>query len=300
MSAEEIANYLKINVKNVYQFAKNGEIPATRIGNKWLFPRRIIDEWIDSSARRNVRATTLDYSDMLLSIGSNDPFWEILSNELIQRPYNTIVPYASVGSCDGLRALERGKALLAGIHLYDPDTDSYNTPFLSRYLPGSRVSLIHLFNRRQGLILKSGNPKGIRSIRDLARSDVVLVNRRAGSGTRLLLDSCLSKEGIPPESLQGYDREVDTHYGLAMAVRDGGADAGIGIEIAARACGLDFIPMKEESYDIVVRSEYMVLPSVRAMLDFMQSRRFKDIMRYLPGYDLHGSCSPIWEGTVRQ
>ncbi len=298
MTADEVAAYLKINLKSVYHFANHGDIPATRIGNKWLFPKRIIDEWIFDSAKKNVRSATLDYRDILLSIGSNDPFWEILSNELIRKPYDTVVPYASVGSAEGLRALGAGKALLAGIHLYDPATDSYNRPFLPQHLSGRRVTLIHLFNRRQGLMVRGGNPKSIRSVKDLTRSDVSLVNRRQGTGTRQLLDFYLTNEGFASDAVRGYDHEVDTHFELALSILEGKGDAGIGIEIAARYSGLDFIPLKEESYDIVLLNEYLNLKPVQVMLDFVKSQRFRKIMEGLPGYDISDRCSSLWEGTV--
>lgn len=298
MTAEEIAEYLHISVKNVYQLANHGSLPATRIGNKWLFPRQIIDSWIFESARKNVSRHLSDLKDVFVSIGSNDFIWEILSDEMHQHPYSIALPHASVGSTGGLQAVHDRKAHGAGIHLYDAATGIYNTTFLSRYCPGDTVTLIHLFNRHQGLIVQHGNPKNIRGLQDIARSDVRFFNRREGSGTRVLLDAFLEKEKIPAGEISGYDSGANTHFELAMAIRSSFADAGIGIEAAAALYGLDFIPIQEEHYDLLVLNEYLDDTSFGVLFDFLKSRKLRNRLASLPGYNLNSIGSVVWEGAV--
>ena len=298
MTAEEIAEYLQISLKNVYHLANNGSLPATRIGNKWLFPRQIVDNWIYDSARKNISPHLSESHDVFVSIGSNDYIWEILSDEMHQHPYNLALPHASVGSSGGLRAVHERKAHGAGIHLYDAAAGVYNTTFLSRYCSGDTVTLIHLFNRRQGLIVPPGNPKSISRMQDIARKDVRFINRREGSGTRVLLDAFLEKEKIPAGEISGYDTSVNTHFELAMAVRNGSADTGIGIETAAAVSGLDFIPIQDERYDLIVMNDYLNHMSFGVLYDFLKSKKFRSRLTALPGYDLNEIGTVVWEGKV--
>ncbi len=169
---------------------------------------------------------------------------------------------------------------------------------LPKYLAGHRVSLIHLFKRRQGLIIPAGNPKQVRSIADMTRPDVLMVNRQEGSGTRVLFDALLEKEGISPDGIRGFDNAVNTHYELALLVHRGDADVGIGIESAARTLGLDFVPIMEENYDIALLQEYLNMRQVRMALDYMATGNFRKKVETLAGYDMTDCCTPVWEGRV--
>ncbi len=298
MSAEEVADFLNLNIKKVYQLAGEGLIPAARVGGKWIFPKAVLEEWIHESARQNLKTRPPLQDRILVVIGSNDIVWETISTELIKTPYHLITPYANVGSVEGLQALGDRIAHVAGVHLFDPATEEYNIPYLSRYLPGFDVSVINLFYRDQGLILQKGNPKNIRGIADLARSDVSIINRQEGSGTRILLDHLLMKNGISPDSVTGYSRAVTTHIELAIKIKRGAADTGIGIKAAARAVDADFISLKDERYDIVIPRENIQLKSVQAFLDIIKSDRFHSLLDRMEGYDLRDSGKIMWEGTV--
>jgi len=298
MNTKEVASYLGLNEKRIYQLAKLGEIPATRIGGKWIFPRALMDQWILDRAKGNLKGETKVPSHILVVMGSNDFAWEIVGHMLQDAPYHMVVSLANVGSTGGLIALEQGLAHVAGIHLFDPGTGKYNLPYLSKFLPGKEVGVFHLFVREQGLMVKRGNPLKIRGVEDLVRPEVRFVNRQKGSGTRLLLDYELKRHGVLPEEVHGYHREVDTHLAVAMEILRGKADCGMGVDSMTRSLGLGFIPIRGESYDLVVLKENMDLPQVKSLLKVIRSGEFREALEGVGGYGLEGTGEKIWEGVA--
>ncbi|HEX3014997.1 MAG TPA: molybdopterin biosynthesis protein [Desulfobacteria bacterium] len=222
----------------------------------------------------------------IVVIGSHDQALDILGDVLHSVHPNYYLSSAHVGSLGGLLALRRGEAHLAGIHLLDEQTGEYNLAYLAKLLPGIPVKLINLSYRSQGLMVRAGNPKCIRDLRDLTRPDLQFINRQAGSGTRLLLDQKLKQEGLNPDRIQGYAREEFTHMAVAVAVASGAADCGLGVLSAARALGLEFIPVAEERYDLCILQEYLNQPHVQALLAVLESAAFKQRVLALGGYDL--------------
>lgn len=222
----------------------------------------------------------------ILLAGSHDNSLDLLANELKARFPQYTLSTASLGSLGGLLALKEGEAHLAGSHLLDPSTGEYNSSYVERYLPGRELIVMNFLYREQGLMVFPGNPKGIRGIEDLARKDVRFVNRQGGAGTRILLDLKLGEAGISPSQVQGYERVEYTHMAVAMAVRARRADVGLGILAAARALGLDFIPMERERYDLIIPLPFMNLPGVRALLEVMGEKSFKEKVKALGGYDV--------------
>jgi putative molybdopterin biosynthesis protein len=192
---------------------------------------------------------------------------------------------ANVGSQGGLVALKRGEAHLAGSHLLDPQTGEYNLKYIRQYLPDVPVRLVGLVKREQGLIVRPGNPKGVRSLQDLAREEVAFINRQRGAGTRVLLDYHFDKLGIAPESVRGYAEEEYTHLGVAAAVASGRADCGLGIPAAAQALELDFVPLFHERYDLVIPQIYAQSDLLAPLFDLLGLQAFQNAVRALPGYD---------------
>jgi putative molybdopterin biosynthesis protein len=168
----------------------------------------------------------------------------------------------------------------------DPETGEYNIPFIRKYMPGMAVKVVRLVTRQQGLIVARGNPKGLGAIADLARSDIVFVNRQRGSGTRVLLDHNLDRTAIVPESIRGYEREEYTHLAIAAAVAGGRADCGLGIAAAAAALDLDFLPLFSERYDLVMPCEHAASELLAPLLDQLRDGSFRDEVSRLPGYDV--------------
>ena len=195
-----------------------------------------------------------------------------------------------VGSLDGLVNLRQGLCQISGSHLLD-ESGEYNTPFIRHLFPDRDVEIITLAHRTQGLILTGGNPKGIKKIADISRPDVRFVNRNSGSGTRLWFDAELKKLKIPAERIKGYDRAVRTHSEAASAVRSGGADAALGLQAAAFQHGLDFIPLFEERYDLVLPREHQ--KTLMPLLDYLQTADFRNSLALLTGYDAAHSGEQI-------
>lgn len=236
----------------------------------------------------------IDYT--LVCIGSHDNTLDVVYNFLRRKYPHISLSSAHVGSMGGLIAIKKGEAHLAGTHLLDETTGEYNIPFIKRILPERSVVLVNLVYRIQGFIVKKGNPKNIFSFSDLTREDVVFINRQAGSGTRLLLDKHLKDLGINPSQIRGYDQEEYTHMGVAQAVASGRADVGLGIYAAAKALDLDFIPLAEERYDILIPKEFLDLEMVQAFLDIIRNdEEFKKMVVNLGGYDVRHMGKIIYE-----
>ncbi len=238
----------------------------------------------------SVKVKLLRRRDELLNtivfIGSHDNTIDLLANTLKRHYPSYSLSSANVGSMGGLLALRRRECHISGTHLLDEETGEFNIPFIKRILAGESVKVINLVYRQQGLMVKKGNPKSIKGFQDLLREDVVFINRQRGSGTRLLLDKCLRDLGIDPAGIKGYDMEDFTHMSVASKVATGVADAGLGIYSAAKAFDLDFIPVAEERYDLLILEEYLHLPMIRALIDIVrEDREFRREVEALGGYD---------------
>ncbi|MCX7822804.1 MAG: molybdopterin biosynthesis protein [Syntrophobacterales bacterium] len=234
----------------------------------------------------------------LIMIGSHDNTIDIIASELKARDSRLHLSSSNVGSLGGLIALRKGHAHIAGSHLLDVDDGSYNFSFVEKYLRGVSVRIVELTKRQQGLMLAPGNPKNIKSIADLVRPDIRFINRQAGAGTRILFDYELKKAGISPDQIAGYDQEEYTHMAVAVAILSGRVDVGMGIYAAAKALGLDFIPISDERYDLVIREDVFNERKVRLLVEVIGSDRFRKMVKELGGYDpsLSGAIIGIWNG----
>jgi molybdate-binding protein/DNA-binding transcriptional regulator YhcF (GntR family) len=218
-------------------------------------------------------------------VGSHDLALNILTDLAKKRSGEVEYQITHAGSLGGLIALQEGRAHLAGIHLLDEETGEYNYPYVKRILPGREVAVVHLAYRIQGLMFIRGNPKRIKGIEDLRRSDITFVNRQKGAGTRVLLDIHLRQLGISSSSIKGYDRELDTHLAVGLSVAKGEADTALGIEAAARSCNLDFIPLFRERYDLVMPATVYRSQLLSPLLSTVNSDEFKAVVDKAGGYD---------------
>jgi putative molybdopterin biosynthesis protein len=220
----------------------------------------------------------------IVAIGSHDLVLDLAASAL--RAEDPLITLASsnVGSLGGLVALRDGLCHIAGSHLLDPATGEYTLPYLDRILPGAGACVVRLVHRDQGLIVAPGNPLGLAGIEDLTRAGVRYVNRQRGAGTRVLLDHELGQRGISPGAVDGYAREEPTHLAVAAAVAAGRADAGLGIMAAARAFGLDFVPVTREPYDLVVAPGALESPLLAPLWALLHSDRFQAAVTELGGY----------------
>lgn len=224
-----------------------------------------------------------------------DPALSLLSAHLSRRYPSLRLLWTHAGSLAALRGLARGEAHAAGTHLRDPETGEYNLPFVRRELAGRRLHVVTLTEWQQGLIVARGNPRGIAGPADLARPDITIVNREPGSGSRAMLDAALRAAGVVPEQVRGYARELPTHLAVAEAVASGAADVGPGIAAAARALGLDFLPLQEERYDLVIPTDYLDAPAVQALLEIAVHPGYRAEVEALGGYDSSRAGSIVAE-----
>jgi putative molybdopterin biosynthesis protein len=231
----------------------------------------------------------------VVAIGSHDLALDLISNALAQRVPGATLASANVGSLGGLLALARDEAHLAGSHLLDEDTGEYNVSYIRRYLPDRPVVLVHLAGRVQGLIVPPGNPKGIVRLDDLGQEDVLFVNRQRGSGTRVLLDFRLRELGIAATRVRGYEREEYTHLAVAADVASGAADTGLGILAAARALGLEFVPLFQEHYQLVIPREHYTSEVLAPLLEIIRDPLFQAEVDALGGYDTSEMGRVVWE-----
>lgn len=228
-----------------------------------------------------------EIANTIVIIGSHDNALDVLGNFLKKKHPELSLSSAHVGSMGGLLALKRGEAHLAGTHLIDEATGQYNVSYLQKHLPGRKTVLVNLVYRTQGFIVRSGNPKAVKGFEDLGRDDVVFVNRQAGAGTRLLTDIELRKLKIDPSQVKGYHHEEFTHMAVAAAVASGAADTGLAVLSAARALGLDFVPVAQERYDLAIPQEHYDTPMLQALLAVVrEDREFREQIISMGGYDV--------------
>jgi putative molybdopterin biosynthesis protein len=184
-----------------------------------------------------------------------------------------------------LVALRRGEAHLAGSHLLDPESGEYNLSYIEKYLPGVPVVVVGYVTREQGLIVSQGNPKDLTDLPDLVKESVTFINRQQGAGTRILLDYYLGELGIDKDAIAGYDREEYTHLSVAAAVSSGAVDCGLGIMAAADALKLDFIPLYNEQFDLVIPLEHYESTKLAPLLELLHEPEFQDAVDSIAGYD---------------
>ena len=221
----------------------------------------------------------------VVAIGSHDVTLDLIASELRRVDPRLTLASSNVGSLGGLLALRRGEAHIAGTHLLDEETGEYNVSFVRRYVQDEDIVLVTLVHRAQGLIVPPGNPKSIESLEDLTRRGVRFVNRQRGSGTRVLLDYLLREGGIEPDDVAGYEREEFTHLGVAAAVAGDVVDVGMGVLSAARALGMDFVPLSTERYDLAIPKQYYESALLEPILSLIRSDDFKRQVDALGGYD---------------
>jgi molybdopterin molybdotransferase/putative molybdopterin biosynthesis protein len=221
----------------------------------------------------------------IVAVGSHDLVLDLAASKLRAVDPGVTLASSNVGSLGGLVALRDALCHLAGSHLLDPETGEYTLPYVDRVLAERDVAVVRLVHREQGLIVARGNPLAIDAIEDVARSDVRYINRQRGAGTRVLLDHELRRRDITADAVNGYAREEHTHLAIAAAIAAGRADAGLGIMAAARAFGLDFVPVTREPYDLVLTTDTLEDPVTAPLWRLLEDPDFRGAVEALGGYD---------------
>ena len=281
MTTKEVAEFLRIKQRKVYELVSAGQIPVSRVTGKLLFPRDLIEAWVRSQAYADGGIEHLKERPAVMA-GSHDPLLEWALRE----SGSEIATFFD-SSLDGLRRVAEGRALGAGLHVFEPEhwgSGDWNINHVRRGAPGLPLVLVQWARRQQGLILPAGNPLGITGLRDLARKSVI--SRQKDSGSYLLFQQQLQEAEIHEEVLRLLPQPARSETDLALAIVEGRADAGFGIESVARQYGLHFRPLIVERFDLLVwRHEYFELPFQR-LLAFARTKPFAQRAKELRGYDL--------------
>jgi excisionase family DNA binding protein len=292
MSTKEVAKYLGIHEKQVYALIKSKRIPSTRVTGKWVFPRKLIDDWIESNAKiglEKAREKSRRIEGALLASGSNDPILDMLQTYLKESHPEFYIFSANTGSTDGLKALNMGYTDIAWSHLLDPKSGEYNIPFLPTYLPNVKPVVVNLFDRDLGFVTAPKNPLGIQGFEDLTRKGVRFLNRQKGAGTRILLDHHLKRLKISSSRIAGYEKEVYTHFEVGLSILSKEADVGIATIAVSKLFSLPFVPITRERFDMILDKSTFFDKGVQAFIEVLNSSGFRNRVERLASYDFKHS-----------
>jgi excisionase family DNA binding protein len=287
LTTKEVAQLLKVNEKMIYSLVNEKGLPATKVTGKWLFPRRLVEEWLDAHIL-NYRQENAGYSSedgVLLLAGSDDPLFQKTLSLFHALRKDTVAFFSNQGSMGGLTSLRRGLCHIGVCHLLQDDNKEYNFDFAEQELDRAPV-FVNFSQREQGILLKPGNPKGISSISDLARKDVTIVNRHLGTGTRLLFDYEIARSEISSSDINGYHHEVSRHLDAGLEVLSGKADAAPAIRTVAGMLGLDFLPLRWERFDLLVSRERFFEKGIQSFISLLHEKEFRQLTTSLEGYDV--------------
>ena len=287
LSTKEVAELLKVNEKMVYTLVNEKGLPATKVTGKWLFPKRLVEEWLDAHILNYKKDHAGFSSDegLLLLAGSDDPLFQRTLSLFHALRKGTLAFFSNQGSMGGLSSLRRGLCHIGVCHLLQDDQSEYNFEFAEQELDRSPV-FINFSQREQGILLAPGNPKGIKDITDLAREDVTIVNRGLGTGTRLLIDYEISRSDISAKDINGYHNEVARHLDAGMEVLSGKVDAAPAIRAVAGMLNLDFLPLRWERFDLLINRERFFEKGIQAFISLLHEKDFRRIAESMDGYDV--------------
>ncbi len=304
LTALDVAELLKITKNTVYELVKRGELPGYKVGKKLRIDKKDVESYINnqkitktnSNQFKRLKDETLEETlnninksenpnDIIIS--GQDIILDILAEKIKEKVSDIRVLRSNVGSYTSLYDLYNDKISVSSSHLWDGDTNEYNTAFVRKMLPGIPCLLINLAYRNVGFYVAKGNPHKINTWKSLGKGNISMINREKGSGIRILLDEKLRLNNIDTEQINGYNVERQSHFSVARSVARGEADVGIGNEkIASQVKEIDFISLQEERYDLVIRKSDLKYPIYKLIMKTIQSEDFKKEIESLGGYDL--------------
>ena len=290
LSTQEVAEILHVSKSTVYDLIRRGEIHSYKVGRKVRFTQDDVDAYIARSRHEHstMPVKKVDTHSTLLTpdlstepdliLAGQDVVLDILANYLQEFGIHTARTYLS--SFEGLLSLYQDHIQVAACHLYDGK--ECNTSFVEKLMPGIPAVLVNVSYRTQGFYVQKGNPKNIKGWEALGREDITVLNRRPGSSARILMDVHLKKLGIPTASVRGYERIMKSHLTMAAAIAAGDADFAIGTERISRQMeNIDFIPLLEERFDLVIKKEMLSTAPVQKLLEVLRHPAFrKEVARF--------------------
>ena len=295
MNTRELAKYLGINEKKIYSLISEKGLPATRVTGKWLFHPHLVDRWLERHTDNYppAEATPETYRNLLIITGSNDLLLDQLL-ELFARRHQLPMPvFSNLGSMGGIRALKENLCHVCCAHLLEPEGEEYNFSYLEREF-GDTAVVVNFCRRLQAVLVAPGNPKKVKGIADLASERLRIANRKEGTGTRLLLDRELERQGVSGDKIPGYETAFGRHLDVGLEVLAARADAGLAIAAVAGRLGLDHVPVRWERYDFVIRKEVFFSRGVQMLLALLHERDFLQTAESLGGYDLELSGQVVF------
>ncbi len=300
-STKEVAQFLGINEKMVYTLISEKGLPASKITGKWIFPSHLVEQWVESNTINYPQNHNVlpQYEGLLVLAGSNDILLDKVLSLFNARYSGHLAVFGNLGSVGGIHALRRSLCHMATSHLLQENGNEYNFDFLQRHFERMPV-VVNFCMRDQGILLKKGNPSGIREVKDLGNPGVRIVNRSLETGTRLLFDRELRKAGVAGERIEGYDREVNRHMDVGLAILGGHADAGPGIRPVASLLGLDFLPIRKERYDLLVTRERFFDQEVQYFMGLLHEPEFAQAATELEGYDISKSGKMMFPQVLEE
>ncbi len=295
LSTKEVAQFLDVNEKMVYTLVAEKGLPATKITGKWLFPRHLVEQWVETNTTNYPEALTRlpPYQGLLIITGSNDPLLDRTISLFNTLYSNHVAVFGNLGSMGGLRALRRNLCHMASSHLLQENDAEYNFDFASKELD-VMPAVVNFCKREQGILVRKDNPKKLSAVADLARPGLRIINRPLGTGTRLLLDRELKKAGINGEKIDGYHNEVHRHLDIGLEILAGRADAGPGIRAVAEILDIGFVPLRWERYDLMISRERFFDEGVQLFLGLLHEDAFRELVTDNSGYDLELSGKMIY------
>lgn len=282
LSPQDVADLLQIKKNTVYEMIKRGELRATKMGKQFRIPKSEVYDLMGTPL-------TEGNEDKIIICGQDQVLDALCALFNDEEGFRMKAFRSPLGSYRGLYEMYQNDNCVATAHLWDSETDTYNLPYVTRMLPGEKLAVYHLLKRWQGFYVPEGNPKKIRTFEDLTKKNVRMVNRDRGSGIRVFIDEMCKKLGIRHGEIYGYGDEVSSHYSAATAVLRGAADVAIGNEKTCRMMeGLDFIPLKQEDYDMIFREEDLSRPEFQRLVYLIQSEEFRREVEAVSTYDATG------------
>jgi putative molybdopterin biosynthesis protein len=282
MTVHEIADYLRVKERKIYDLITQKQIPCTRVTGKWLFPRHLIDLWLMNNSETSLQDLRFKMVPEIL-VGSHDPLLEWTLRETA-----STMAMQTTGSLEGLSRFSAGEAMVCAMHVLDVETGEYNVPVVKQTLQDADIVVLEWAWRGQGLIVARNNPLAIQNLADLLAKQPRLVTRQNGSGSRILLAHLLEKSGIAENKLNIIDMLARTEMEVALAISGGRADVGMAVSSVAKQLHLDFIPLAKERFDLIMRRFDYFEPPIQKMLAFCRSVAFADKAKEFGDYDISG------------
>jgi putative molybdopterin biosynthesis protein len=297
-TTEEVAKRLKVSKLTVYDLIKKGELPSYRVGRQMRIDAADLEQYIKQMKTGKVQVTPVKNDSSILNtciISGQELTLDMLAKRIEKRLPSSNILRAYQGSLTSLVKMYQGEGSIVSLHLFDGETGTYNVPYVKRILVGQPCIMINLLARNIGFYVQKGNPKKIKTWADISQSSIRFINREKGSGIRVLVDEQLRIQKLNKDDISGYEWEESNHLGVATQVANGKADVGVGSEKVSQIVNVDFIPIMEEQYDLVLLKNKENEELIEVIKEILQSEDFHNELKAIGGYDITKTGQIIYE-----